>query len=160
MDSNQIDQKELVEILSLCSKGVSILGSKDFKSAISNIITTHEITYEHQNIFIDYIIDCVLEEWKPFKFKREDFLKSNQRGEIIVARNIAIVLIKVHTNISYAKVGKYFGLQRKQAVYNIISRHNNMDSSNNFDAKLLSKYETLKVKVLSFINKLKKDNNG
>ncbi len=156
MQESQLEQKDLVEILSLCSKGVSILGSKDFKSAISNIITTHEITYNNQNVFIDFIIDCVLEEWKAFKFKRDDFFKSNQRGEIIVARNMAIVLIKVHTKISYSKTANYFGLENKQSAYNIINKHNNnMDANNSYDAKLLAKYETLKIKVLDFINKLK-----
>ncbi len=155
MEHHQIDQKEIIEILSLCSKGVSILGSKDFKSAISNIITTYEITYDNQNVFIDYIIDCVLEEWRAHKFKREDFFKNHQRGEIIVARNMAIVLIKVHTSISYNAIAKYFGIKYKQMIYKIIKTHEDMDSNNNFDKKLLSKYEILKIKVLGFINELK-----
>lgn len=153
--TEQHQHQDLIEILSLCSKGLSVLSSKDFKLALNNLIETHQIVNKQNNVFIDYILDCIIKEWDSFHFQKVDFFKSNIRGEIVVARNIAIVLIKMHSKITYGELANYFGLSYKQAVHKIIKKHNDMDVNNKFDAQLLERYERLKIKVLNFINTLK-----
>lgn len=155
MRTAEHQQQDLIEILTLCSKGLSVLNSKDFKRALNNLIETHKISNTQHNAFIDYVIDCTLQEWKDNFFTREDFFKANIRGEVVVARNIAIVLIKVHTKITYGELAKHFGFSYKQVVHQIIKKHNDMDVNNKFDAELLERFERLKIKALNFINTLK-----
>lgn len=160
MRTEETNSKDLSEILHLCSTGASVLGADDFKSALKNVIASREMSIKNKDLFINYIFDCILEEWKEHRFNREDFFKSNQRGEIIVSRNTFVILMRTHVKLSFVEIAKYFGFTQRQRVTEILKKHEDLDKANKLDAKLIERYERLNIKVLTYIHNLKNHENG
>lgn len=156
-------QKDITEVLSLCSQGISVLGYNDFKVALSRIISSHYVLDQQNEIFIDFILDSVIKEWKDWKetdWTKEDFLKPNQRGEIILARNIAVVLIKTHTKLTYQEIADFFGIKYKQNIRKLIQDHEEMEESRHrLDVDLLERYDKLNIIIRSYIDTAKTRTN-
>lgn len=160
MKVKEQNHQDLIDILTLCSSGISVLGSNDFKLALNNMVVSHGASYIEFNSTIDYLFECVIEEWKEHKWKKEDFLKKNKRGEIVTARNIIIVLMRTRLKMSLPKIIDYFGMAHKQQVSTILSAHKRLNKNHKLESKLLEKYERLNIKILTYIDNLKSHSNG
>lgn len=155
-NEEQSTLEDIAEILTLFSKGQKVLGSKEkFKDAVSRLIVSSEVTVKNYESLINYILDCVIHEWRKHKIKKEDLLKPNKRGEVMIAKKMAILLVKQQIEIGNEELSRYFGTSTRQTIHKIMQEYSCMNKKYNEHATFIERYERIQVKVLTFIKSLK-----
>ncbi len=148
--------EDLSDMIALFSEGKRVLGSKNkFVDAVSRLIISSQVTIKNYESLIAYILDCVIDEWREEKIKKEDLLKSNKRGEVMVAKKMAIILIKKQIDINNEVLSKYFGNATRQSVYLIMQEYSVLDKKIKEHAIFIERYNRLQTKILQFIETLK-----
>lgn len=151
--SKQNVQSEINKINNLASKAMRKLGYEEFGNKLKAMVVGNELTEKNYDVYINFILNCVEDEWRGFEIKKEDFFESNKRGEMIVARKMAIILIKEHcSGVSDNKLSGYFGNRCRQVVYGVRKEFEKMSWDNKWDIDFLKKHEKLNKQVLAFID--------
>jgi hypothetical protein len=142
---------DIADILSIFSQGEKVLGSKKkFIEAIKRLILSNEGTMKNYLTFINYILDCVVYEWREAKVKKAELLKPNTRGEARSAKKMAIILVKQHIDIGNEEISKYFGTRTRQTIYEILTEYNNMNKKIKEHAIFIDKYDRLQIKISNY----------
>ncbi|MEK6884166.1 MAG: hypothetical protein AABY22_31340 [Nanoarchaeota archaeon] len=154
------NQSELIEIFNLLIKGVSSLGATNFKSAINSVILSKELSFQNYNTVIEYILDSIIYEWREHKVTRDQLFLMNQRGEVVIARKIAILLIKYHIDIHDKTIAGFFGFKETKKhglkiIGKMVTWYNSLDKNNKIDIVYIEKHDKLKMQVMKFIDTLK-----
>jgi chromosomal replication initiation ATPase DnaA len=155
MGKNEEVDKHISNTLRLVSDGVKKFGVKKFNKTLISVIVSNE--FENDNFIekIDTIIKYVLHEFRAFNITKEEIFETKKRGDITVARKMAVILIKSNIDISDKKLAGYFGGRCRQVVYNILDEYRNMDIENKLDAEFIEKYSRLDEKIKKFFSTLK-----
>jgi chromosomal replication initiation ATPase DnaA len=156
---NKIDNIQLSEFFRNVAKGIKKFGVKSIISHLQSLNSEDKFKSESIDEIVDYILDCVLEEWKKHRITKNDLFEANKRGEAAIARKMAIILIRNHTKASDIDVANYFGKVR-QVSFRAMKEFKNMKKHIPDDARFLEKYERIDAKVKIFINELNKQKNG
>jgi chromosomal replication initiation ATPase DnaA len=154
-----VDNIQLSEFFRNVAKGIKKFGIKSIIYHLQNLNLEEKFKSENIEKIVDFIIDCVIEEWKIHKITKNDLFESNKRGEAAIARKMAIILIRNHTKASDIEVARYFGKVR-QVSFRAMKDFKNLKRHIPDDAKFLEKYERLDAKVKNFINELNNQKNG
>ena len=148
--------EDIAEIIALFSEGERVLGSKKkFKEAVSKLIVSSQVTIKNYEALINYILDCIIHEWRSDKIKKEDLLKSNNRGEPMLAKKMAIILIKQQIDISNHELSKFFGTNTRQTIYDVMKEYSELDKNHPNDSIFIERYDRLQLKISQFIKKIK-----
>jgi hypothetical protein len=150
----QEDDKQIVDFFKIVSKGIRKYGIKNIVSKLKKI----DLDGMDDN-FVKIKLSIVQSVCKYFEIEEKKLVGFKHRGKVTVARNIAIVLFKVHLDMSNSDIGIYFGGRCRQVAYNVVrdfgllSRDNSIDISNYF-----KHYDVINEKVEKQIEKL--ENQG
>ncbi len=119
-----------------------VLQNMDIQSAINS---------QKNEAIVQFIIKCVLHEFAAFKIKKRDLFSKVRRGEVTIARKLAMILMKEFTDISDANIGSYFGGRSRQIVFYAAKEYQDKNTTHKVDVSFLSKYTRLSEKVELFI---------
>lgn len=151
-DKNNVILFEVNKLFALVTKALKKIGHSELEYVLKNLVIEGEFEEKKYNILIDFIIDLVVEEWQEHKIKRKDLFQYTKRGEVTIARKLAIILIKENIeDISDQKLSTYFGDRCRQVVYGIMKDYTKMDMKDRFDSAFLEKHKKLSQKVADFI---------
>ena len=133
--------------LKLMSDGIKKFGVKKFNKQLVSVIVSEELLKNNHVDVIDFIIQCVIEEFKPYKITKEDIFETKKRGEITTVRKMAVIIIKNNLKISDKTLSGFFGGRCRQVVYNILREYAKLDVQNKVDSKFIDKYNRIDDKV-------------
>lgn len=153
------DNGQLSDFFRVVAKGIKKYGVKTLISHLQSLNAEDRFRTENIDEIIDYILECVLEEWKEHNINKNDLFEANKRGEAAIARKMAIVVIRNHTQASDIDVANYFGKVR-QVAFRAMREFKHMKKTIPDDARFLAKYERIDAKVKVFINELKQQEDG
>lgn len=153
------DNGQLSDFFRVVAKGIKKYGVKTLISHLQSLNAEDRFRTDNIDEIIDYILTCVLEEWKEHNITKDDLFEANKRGEAAIARKLAIVVIRNHTQASDIDVAAYFGKVR-QVAFRAMQEFKGMKKTIPDDARFLAKYERVDAKVKVFINELKKEEDG
>mgnify|MGYP001570564616 CR=1 FL=1 len=159
MDSKNNVQSKINKVFSLMTKALKKIGYVELESVLKTLIVEEEFEEKKYDIIVNYILDCVVEEWKDHKIKKEDLFQYEKRGEVTVVRKMAVILIKENIDISDTKLSTYFGNRCRQVVYGIMTEYRKMDIGDRFDSKFLEKHNRIKEKIVLFLENLDGDSS-
>ena len=148
------DNGQLSDFFRVVAKGIKKYGLKTLISQIQSLNAEDRFRTENLDEIINYILDCVLQEWREHKLTKDDLFEANKRGEAAVARKIAIIVIRNNTQASDIDVANYFGKVR-QVAFRAMSEFKGMKKTIPDDARFLTKYERVDAKVKIYIAELK-----
>lgn len=153
------DSGQLSDFFRVVAKGIKKYGVKTLISHLQSLNAEDRFRTENLDDIIDYILECVLMEWKEHKITKDDLFEANKRGEASIARKMAIIVIRNNTQTSDIDVANYFGKVR-QVAFRAMREFKGMKKTIPDDARFLVKYERIDAKVKIFINELKEQDNG
>lgn len=153
------DNGQLSDFFRVVAKGIKKYGVKTLISHLQTLNTEDRFKTEKIDEIIDYILDCVLQEWKDFNLTKDDLFEANKRGEAAIARKMAIVVIRNNTQVSDIDVANYFGKVR-QVAFRAMSEFKAMKKTIPDEARFLVKYERIDAKIKIYINELKQQEDG
>lgn len=145
------DTRELTNFLTIVQKGIRKHGIKKIVKIIQSI-DLQENNMFYNEIF-SFIIESVAHE---FNITIDDLIEAKKRGDVTIARKIAIVLAKEHIDISDEILAKEFNRVR-QVVYHILIEFNNYDREDKFCKEFFEKYDKINEKVVKHIEFLKNE---
>ena len=154
MDEMPLDEnRQIIEFFKIIYRGIR-------KHGLRRIVKTLDsIDLERNNLYfneiVDYIMKMVTEE---FKCEIEDLFSFDKRGNITVARKVAVILMKTHLTISDEQTGKYFNRVR-QVIHNIMKEYYLLDRTSKIDNNFFEIHDKLDTKVFEYIENLKFKNN-
>lgn len=148
------DNGQLSDFFRVVAKGIKKYGLKTLISQIQSLNAEDRFRTENLDEIINYILDCVLQEWREHKLTKDDLFEANKRGEAAVARKMAIIVIRNNTQASDIDVANYFGKVR-QVAFRAMSEFKGMKKTIPYDARFLTKYERVDAKVKIYIAELK-----
>lgn len=148
------DNGQLSDFFRVVAKGIKKYGLKTLISQIQSLNAEDRFRTENLDEIINYILDCVLQEWREHKLTKDDLFEANKRGEAAVARKMAIIVIRNNTQASDIDVANYFGKVR-QVAFRAMSEFKGMKKTIPDDARFLTKYERVDAKVKIYIAELK-----
>ena len=154
MEKMRLDEnREIIEFFKIIYRGIRKHGLRRIVKTLDSIDI--EKSNPHFNEVVDYIIDIVTLE---FECDMEDLFSFHKRGNITIARKIAVILMKTHLTISDEQTGKYFNRVR-QVVHNIMKEYYALDRTSKIDNNFLEIHDKLDIQVCNYIEKLKLENN-
>lgn len=153
------DNGQLSDFFRVVAKGIKKYGVKTLISHLQVLNAEDRFRTDNIDEIIDFILDCVLEEWKEHKIKKDDLFEAKSRGEAAVARKMAIVVIRNNCKVSDIEVANYFGKVR-QVAFRAMREFKAMKKTIPDDARFLAKYERIDAKIKVFVNELKKETDG
>lgn len=124
------------------------------------MVTESEYTPEQYDRVVEFILTAVVEEWKPHKVSKRDLFEISKRGEVTVARKMAVILINQNIKISDAQLAEFFGRKSRQVVYNIIREFETMPSNTKVYGKFLNKHAAISEKVKQYLITIKEVGHG
>jgi hypothetical protein len=130
--------------------------SETIKSVLSNGRSFKVLKKEvSHTLIINFTIDSVIKEWDN-KFNRNDLFKRHIRGEIVLARNVAIVVVNKLTLLSPKDLFNYMpnGIGTK-SIRRTILEYRKLDMKNKFDKTIIDRTEKILEIVVSGMNKIK-----
>jgi chromosomal replication initiation ATPase DnaA len=148
---NDIVDEHLTTTFKLMSDGFKKLGAKKFNKTLVSIIVSDELDKNNHVDVINFIIKCVIEEFKPYKITKEDVFETKKRGEITIARKMAVIVIKSNLKITDKTLSGFFGGRCRQVVYNILREYAKLDIQNKVDSKFIDKYNRIDEKVKKYL---------
>lgn len=157
--SNFDDNVQLSDFFKVVAKGIKKYGVTTLISHLQSLNAEDRFRTENIDEIIDYILDCVLQEWEECKISKDDLFEANKRGEAAIARKMAIVVIRNNTKVSDIEVAQYFGKVR-QVSFRAMREFKEMKKSIPDEARFLTKYERVDAKIKLYINELKQQENG
>ncbi|UUM19494.1 DnaA ATPase domain-containing protein [Mycoplasma sp. 1018B] len=95
------------------------LNSKYTLITVKNILST--IQKNKKNITPETIIEYVS---KYYKISKKEIIGKNRKKEVLLARNIAIYIIKAELELSFEKIGSIFGNRDHSTIINSIKKIN------------------------------------
>lgn len=151
------DELYTIEALQLVLKGVKKQGPKRFLQNLRSLIITNEFSTDNYDYIIDYILTCVVEEWRAYRIKKKDLLNSAKRGQVTLARKMAIIVIKEQLKIPDRKLSEFFGGRVRQVVYKACNEFKGMrsDSKVKEEIDFLNKHAIITDKVNAYMAEIK-----
>lgn len=150
-------QNKINRMLSLMSKALRKVGHTELEKVLKGVVVDREFTSTKYDVAIDYILESVVQEWSDSNIKKADLYEYKKRGEVTVARKMAIILIKQHLQIPDHKISIHFGNRCRQVVYNVLKEYKNLSQKNRFDISFIEKHKKIETKILPFIASFKKE---
>lgn len=147
---------QLSDFFRVVAKGVNKYGIKTIINHLQHLSNGDNDEKMIDDI-IDYILDCVIDEWKPIGKISKDDLFEIKKGEASIARKMAIIVIRINTKFSDAQVANYFGKVR-QVSFKAMKEFKNLNPKIPDDLRFLQKFEKIDAKVKLFIQELKNKN--
>jgi chromosomal replication initiation ATPase DnaA len=145
------EARELTNFLTIVQKGIRKHGIKKIVRIIQ-AIDLQESNMFYNEIF-SYILRLVSDE---YNFTADEILQPKTRGDITIARNMAIILIKKHLNISDELLAKEFDRVRV-VVYKVCAEFKEYDRNDKFYKEFFEVYDRLDEKIAKHIEYLKND---
>lgn len=108
-------------------------------------------------VVINFVINTVIKEWDN-KYTKDDLFQRHNRGEIVVARNITIVVANKLTHLLPKDLYNYIDIPGgigTKSIRRTIQEYRDLDSKNKFDKLIIDKAEKIMSIVISEMKKLK-----
>jgi hypothetical protein len=153
------DNGQLSDFFRVVAKGIKKYGVKTLITHLQSLNAEDTFRTENVDEIVNYILDCVLQEWKEYSVTKDDLFEANKRGEAAIARKMAIVVIRNNTQVSDIDVAKYFGKVR-QVSFRAMREFKAMKKTIPDEARFLVKYERVDAKVKVYISELKLEEDG
>lgn len=147
------EDKDLVEFFKITNRVIRKHGIKKLLTHIRRIEMEDE-----QDYFTNITEFILVQVVKEFNIKRERLFDMKERGAVTQARKTAIILMKIHLNISDSKIGHYFQRVR-QVVWNTWNEYKQMQEGDWLDEKFLTPLRKINEKVEDHKKKLPVSNN-
>jgi len=146
--------KDIQDFFILIQKGIKKHGIKKIARTIRVIDLRKNNMFYHE--IFSFIEQSVADE---FNIKVKDLHEKDKRGNVTIARNIAIIVAKNHLDISDEELALEFNRTR-QVVYRFRLDFIKMEREKKGDKLFLEKYDIINKKVVEYINKIKGTKDG
>ncbi len=149
-------------IIKLVLRAVKRIPPKRVFNLFSTVIANHDVYESEYDNIIEFILDCVIEQYKSEGVKKED-LFGVERGAPTEARKLCIIIIKEHLDIDPKLISNFFGRQTYQTVYMTISEWKNLDKTNKKNPQIrdfIDRHAKVTEKVLPKILAIKLSQNN
>jgi chromosomal replication initiation ATPase DnaA len=153
-DSNR--SIDVADFLNISQSAIKKHGLNRVITLLNNLDVQTEIQSLNKEKLVNFICDCVVIEFKSDNVSKKDLFYKTKRGDVTLARKMAIVLIKQFlSELTDTQVGNFFGRTR-QIIFNAMEEFKQMNPKNAQHAFFLTKYSIISRKVESFIEQNKK----
>jgi len=153
--------KHDVEIFKLFAQCIDKFGPKTFKEKLKTELSQHHFSNSRTRAVTEYIIKCVLTEYKQFDVTRDDLLNTKKRGYVNEARKICILLIRKNIKTPAKKLVKLIGNGNSdQIIYRVLREHSRIDRTSRVKAvqDFIKRHDAIEEKVNAYIPKIKVTN--
>lgn len=159
--TSEISEDDIAYLHQLLFKGIRNLGIKSLTEHLKSLVTGSTYTPEQYDHLVEYILTQVVDEWKAHKVTKRDLFEISKRGEVTMARKMAVILIHQNIKISDAQLAEFFGRKSRQVVYNIIREFEGMTENPKIYGKFLAKHHSISHKIKQYVSSIKQENaNG
>ena len=81
------------------------------------LVMTNSFVYFIPGIIRENNYDYNLIVSKIFNIEYEDMIKKTRNRDIVVPRQVAMTLYRIHTNLSFDRIGKMYGLDHATVIH-------------------------------------------
>lgn len=146
---------DVADFLNISQYAIKKHGLNKVVAVLNNLDVQTEIQSMNKEKLADFICNCIIEEFKSDRVVKKDLFNKNKRGDVTLARKMAIVLIKQFlSELSDKQIGNFFGRSR-QVIFNTMEEFMEMNPKNRQHALFLQKHSVICRKVESFIEQNK-----
>jgi len=143
------DQKEVINAIEKFCKVIRKLGSKQVIKVLS------ELYRDNINDYDDKIVDFIKSETcKAFSIEPESLLKSHATEEVIICRNMSMVLVKAHLDLTHAFISKLFNKKGHVIVSQALNDFKNKNPKIKDHKFFLDTYDSINLLVIEYKEKL------
>lgn len=113
------------------------------------------VSLDDMDEIVDYILDCVVEEFKQQKVTKDKLFDKERkgRGYTKVALNMAMVVIRLNLKVSDDQVSKYFNRVR-QVSFRAMQQFKSLNPKIPDDVRYMEKFERVNNKVKIYIQEI------
>jgi len=122
---------------------------------LNNLDVQTEIQSLHKEKLVNFICECIVFEFKSDNVFVKDLFNKTKRGDVTVARKMAIVLLKQFlSELNDTQIGNLFSRSR-QVIFNTMEEFKEMNPKNKHHAYFLTKHGVISKRVEIFIKQNK-----
>lgn len=142
---------DIADYLKASESAIRKHGINKVTSLLNNMDIQSEIQLLNKQSLVDFICDCIVNEFKSDQVTKKDLFCKNKRGEVTLARKMTIVLIKQFlSELTDTQIGKFFGRTR-QVIFYTMEEFKDMNPKNKQHAYFLTKHSSISKKIELFI---------
>ncbi len=150
---------DVADFLNISQSAIKKHGINKVVALLNNMDVQTEIQSLNKEKLVNFICDCIIDEFKSDRVVKKDLFNKTKRGDVTLARKMAIVLIKQFlSELNDTQIGNFFGRSR-QVIFNTMEEFMEMNPKNKQHAFFLTKHSIICRKVESFIEQNKGSNN-
>jgi len=149
-------QDDTIAFLNISQSAIKKHGLDKVIALLNNLDVQTEIQSLYKTELIDFILDCVVLEFKEDHITKKDLFFRHKRGDVTLARKMAIILIKQFiSELSDKHIGNFFG-RKRQLIFITMEEFKQMNPKNTQHAIFLTKHGNISRKVELFVERNKK----
>lgn len=154
-EDDKLRSVDVADFLNVSQSAIKKHGYTKVVAALNNLDVQTEIQTLNKENLVNFICDCIIEEFKSDRVVRKDLFNRTKRGDVTLARKMAIVLIKQFlSELNDTQIGNYFQRSR-QVIFNTMEEFKEMNPKNRQHAIFLKKHSIISGKIESFIEQNK-----
>lgn len=147
------NQHYISKFLKVMSKGIDKHGMKKITSILVNMDINSEFENKGTTDLVTFICDEVVicfNKKREDKIITKDLFKKEKRGDITLARKMAIILLSQYVGITPTKLGDFFGRSR-QVIHTAIEEFKELNPKHKQDLDFLNKHDEISRKVSKYM---------
>ena len=148
---SELKKSYIIDFFKTIDKSLRNHGHDKVIAVLSNLDIQSDLKTKNLELIVEHICECVTEDYKKERVKKQDLFVKSKRGDVTSARKMAIILIKQFIDVSDNKIGKYFGRSR-QVVFYTMQEFKDLNTKNKQDVEFLNRHDKLSKKISNYIN--------
>lgn len=152
IEDDNLRSVDVADFLNVSQSAIKKHGYTKVVAALHNLDVQTEIQTLNKQNLVDFICDCIIEEFKSDRVVKKDLFNKAKRGDVTLARKMAIILIKQFlSELNDTQIGNLFSRSR-QVIFNTMEEFKQMNPKNKQHAIFLKKHSVISMKVEYFIH--------